>query len=197
MAWAVCLAWLVAHVATLIAVPAESGLPTWSSPEALFGARWAVVLRLALMGCLGWLCWGWVRRRLRLEGDIGRLWRVGGSLTLAFVVFHVVHVGHVFRVADPIATQRLPELNDRLAATLSGTYGGVPWFSFAYLVGSIAAGILCGVEVWLLSASRGVSSDSWRRRRTRRFLAVCAGALVGSACLRALLFFATGARLWH
>ncbi|MEZ4374511.1 MAG: hypothetical protein R3B07_27065 [Polyangiaceae bacterium] len=196
MAWGVCLLWLLAHAATLWWVPGRGGLPEWSSLEALFGPRLAVVLRLAFMACLGWLTWDWVRSRLALSGDAGRLWRVGASLTFGFLLVHLWHLASVFHVADPVVSQRLPELNDRLAATLSATQWGVPWLALVYLTGSIAAGILCGVEFWLTAQQR-TSSDTWRARRTRRFLSICIGTLVALASLRALLFFATGATLRH
>lgn len=195
--WTACLLGLVGHAAALVAVPAHGGLPEWSSLQALLGPRLAVVLRLAFVACLGSLAWDWGRRRLRLEGDIGRLWRVGASLTLAFSILHLAHIGAVFHVADPIPTQELNQLNDRLAGTLSSTHWGVPWFAFAYLVGSIAAGILSAVEAWVLLQDRAGSGDTWRAQRTRRFVSICIGILVAGASLRALLYFATGARLWH
>lgn len=195
--WLACLLWLLAHAAALLAVPAHAGLPEWSSLQALVGPRLAVVMRLGFVTCLASLAWDWGRRRLRLEGDVGRLWRVGASLTLAFSILHLAHIGSVFHVADPIPTQELPQLNDRLAGTLSSTQWGVPWFAFAYLVGSIAAGILSAVEAWVVLQNRAGSRDTWRAQRTRRFISICIGILVTGASLRALLFFATGARFWH
>lgn len=191
-----CLLWLLGHALSLGWVPVDGGLPRWSNPEALFGPRLAVVLRLAFMACIGSLSWHWVRTRRALTGDVGRLWRVGAALTLAFLVFHVGHLVSVFHVADPVVGQRLPELNDRLAASLSSTRWGVPWFALAYLIGSIAAGILSGVEFWL-AALRHTSSDSWRAKRTRRFLSICVGILIAGSSLRGLLYFATGAQFWH
>ncbi len=195
VAWCFCLLWLAGHGAALIAAPSHSGLPEWSSLEGLFGARMAVVSRLVFMACFGALGWHWAGARLRLQGDVARLWRVGATLTLAFLILHVLHVRAVFRVAD--IGHRLPEINDRLAATLAGTHWGVPWLSLAYMLGSIAAGILCGVELWLALAKADAARDSWRKQRTRRFLSVCAGILVGSVSLRALVYFATGAAVWH
>ena len=123
-----------------------------------------------------------------------RLWvlqRVTAGLVLAFVLGHFVEL-RLQRLFFGLAADGL---HSTLAADLSWTWAGVPWFALLYLLGLLATAFHFSNGLYAATAAWGLAPGPGGRRRMRMGLNALGGLafLVGAASVVAL---ATGGKLY-
>jgi succinate dehydrogenase/fumarate reductase cytochrome b subunit len=122
-----------------------------------------------------------------------RLWTLQRVAAVPLFVFLVVHLAEL-RVARLGFGLRPEAFSTVLAAHLSSTWAGVPWFALLYLLGIAAAALHLANGLFSATSAWRASADPGGRRRVRIVTAALGVGLflLGSATV---LGFATGLRL--
>ncbi len=118
------------------------------------------------------------------------LQRVTGLLALAFIALH----GVLIWIPAQLGWLALGDLYPTLVAKLSATVAGVPWFSFAYLVGIGACAFHFGAGLWTFGIRWGLTTSRKARAWSGALLAVVGLAVFGWGA-NTVLVLATGWRL--